>query len=377
EIIRGAGGERMGRWHSRVRGLPEYGGELPVAALAEEIETPGEGQVRALVTQSGNPVLSSPNGARLERALATLAHYVAIDFYLNETTRHAHVILPPTGPLEREHYDLVFNALAVRNVAKYSPALRKRDRDARHDWEILGQLTERITLGRRSRWQGRVMRTLGPRRLLDLALRTGAYGAGIVARGKGGLTVKALEQAPHGVDLGPLRPAFPERLRTAGKRVVLAPAPLVADVARLAAWLAEHDAARAVMPDALALIGRRALRSNNSWMHNSARLVRGRDGCTLHMHPHDATARGLADGERVTVTSRTGSVTVAVEVTEAIMPGVVSLPHGWGHTRAGTRQEVAAAHAGASINDLTDEQRIDALCGNAAFSGTPVRVARA
>jgi anaerobic selenocysteine-containing dehydrogenase len=431
EVVRGKGGSRMGRWRSRVRGLPEFDGELPVAALADEIETPGEGRVRALVTQSGNPVLSTPNGARLDRALASLDFMVAIDFYRTETTRHAHVILPPTGPLERDHYDLAFHALAVRNVARFSPALRKRDKDARHDWEILAALGEGLSGDRRARWQVKVMRTLGPARLVDLALRTGPYGAGVIARGRRGLALATLRESPHGVDLGPLRPAFPERLRTPDRRIALAPADFVADVARLEAWLegavtagtagtaggagGAGPGARAVDPtdeevsrpphtsvspgspaspaspavpavravdavdavDApLSLIGRRLLRSNNSWMHNAERLVRGKPACTLLIHPDDATARGIATGDTVRLASRTGSVDVPAEVSDAMMPGVVSLPHGFGHTRPGTGQRIAAAHAGASINDVTDEQVVDAASGNAVFSGVPVTVAR-
>ena len=382
EVVRGAR-SRMGRWRSRVRGLPEFDGELPVAALAEEIDTPGEGQVRALVTQSGNPVLSTPNGARLDRALASLDFMVSIDFYLNETTRHAHVVLPPAGPLERDHYDLAFRALAVRDTARFSPALRARHKDERHDWELLAALAEQLGGDRRARWQVKVMRTLGPARLVDLALRTGPYGAGVLARGRTGLTLKALRAAPHGIDLGPLRPAFPARLRTANGRIDLAPAALVADIARLAAHVdgigAATSAPGAGTTDAggtLALVGRRELRSNNSWMHNAERLVRGKVRCTLLVHPADAAARGIADGDTVRVTSRTGTVEVPVQLSDAMMPGVVSLPHGWGHGRAGTRLGVAAAHAGASINDLTDDALVDEGSGNAAFSGVAVTVVR-
>jgi anaerobic selenocysteine-containing dehydrogenase len=363
-------GVRFGRWTSRVRGLPEFAGELPVSALAEEMDTPGEGQVRALVTHAGNPVLSTPNGGRLDRALAGLEFFVAIDFYINETTRHAHVILPPTAALERDHYDLVFHALAIRNTAKYSPPFATKPDGAMHDWEILLELTQRMRRGFWNRLRGRMRTTIlarsGPRGLLDRGLRRGPYGGD-------GLSLARLERSPHGVDLGALDACLPGRLRTKDKRIQLVPVVLAADLARL-------DAAAPVdAPEdgTLSLIGRRELRSNNSWMHNSARLVRGDRLCTVLMHPDDAARRQLADGDRVRVTSRVGSIELALERTDSMMPGVVSIPHGWGHGRDGARLAVAAAHAGASINDLTDDARIDALTGNAGFSGVPVRVARA
>ncbi len=368
---RSSDGVRFGRWKSRVRGLPELAGELPVAALAEEIETVGPGQIRALLTHAGNPVLSTPNGPRLAQAIAGLEFYVAIDFYLNETTRHAHIILPPTFALERDHYDLVFHTLAVRNTAKYSAPIFPRPADARHDWEILNELTWRVhgTAGARAR--AITLSMLTPRRMLDIGLRQGPYGAGFVPFASG-LRMSTLEQQPHGVDLGPLQPALPARLRTADRRVHLAPPLLLNDIPRLEATLDNQ-----VGTETLSLIGRRALRSNNSWMHNSERLVRGKNRCTLQMHPRDAGARTLIEGESVRVESRVGSVIVPVEITNSVMPGVVSLPHGWGHGKRGTRLTIANAHPGVSINDLTDDQRIDALTGNAGFSGVPVQVVRA
>lgn len=377
EVVRRGGGlgtPRIGRWRSRVRGLPEYAGELPVATLAEEIETPGEGQVRALVTHAGNPVLSAPNGARLDRALATLDFFVAIDFYVNETTRHAHVILPPTSPLERDHYDLVFNALAVRNVAKYSPPMQPRAADARHDWEIFNALTRRLARGgmrarAAARLRAGIAGTLGARGLLDLALRFGPFGNAYNPVGKG-MSVRRLRREPHGVDLGALQPVLPGRLRTPDRTVRLAPPELLADVARLERTLEEAPS----RGDTLVLIGRRSLRSNNSWMHNAERLMRGADRCTLLMHPADAAARALVDGARVHVSSRSGEIEVPLQVTDAVMPGVVSLPHGFGHGRPGVQLAVAARHPGASINDLTDDTRLDALSGVAAFSGIPVEV---
>jgi len=379
DLIRGdqrrGGRPRFGRWKSRVRGLPEFAGELPVAVLAEEIETAGAGQIRALVTHGGNPVLSTPNGARLDRALASLDFFVAIDIYRNETTRHAHLILPPSSPLERDHYDLAFHVFAVRDTAKYSAPVFAKPSDARHEWEILNALTARLTGGLQARLKGALLQFGGPRRLLDIGLRRGPYGAGFRPGGDG-LTLARLQRSPHGVDLGALKPAFPERLRTRDRRIQAAPAEFVADVARLeAAWLS--DAAQSANDDTLALIGRRTLRSSNSWMHNIDRLVRGKDRCTLLMHPDDAAARGLSDGTRVRVTSTVSVIDAPLEVSDEMMRGVVSLPHGWGHGRAGTALKVAAAHRGVSINELTDDQRVDALTGNAAFSGVRVRISGA
>ncbi len=384
------GGGKFGRWRSRVRGLPEFGGELPVAALSEEIETPGDGQVRAMVTHAGNPVLSTPNGMRLDRALRGLEFMVSFDLYVNETTRHAHVILPPAFALERDHYDTVFHMLAIRNTAKFSPAVFAPGDGAKQDWEILSQLTSRLRRGtvaevEKAREGDAKRATLGPRGLLNLGLRAGAYGmnssyaeranggGAVGEHTTGGLSLAALEAAPHGIDLGALAPCLPERLRTESKRIALSPPMIAADVARLEREWGAADAART---GTLSLIGRRDLRSNNSWMHNSTRLVRGKRRCTLYMHSADATARGVTDGETVHVSSRVGNVAVELEITDDIMPGVVSLPHGWGHDRDGVRLHVARAHGGVSINDLTDDQRLDELSGNAAFSGTRVTVMR-
>ncbi|MFP2958641.1 molybdopterin-dependent oxidoreductase [Myxococcus sp. 1LA] len=371
----------FGRWKSRVRGLPEFAGELPSAAMAEEMDTPGPGRVRALVTVAGNPVLSTPNGARLEQALAGLDFMVSIDPYLNETTRHAHLILPPVSPLERSHYDVAFHALAVRNTAKYSPALFQPGPAGRQDWQILLALQHRLLTLRRGRPSVRAtlkyqaLSRLGPERVLDLGLRLGPYGARFHPA-KQGLSLAKLRQAPHGIDLGPLQPCLPQRLQTKDRRIHLAPELLVADVRRLREAFS-RDAASTPGSGELLLIGRRHLRDNNSWMHNVPGLLKGKPRCTLMMHPEDAARRELADGMEATVTSRVGTVTVPIHVTDEVMPGVVSLPHGYGHGRQGTRLAVATAHAGASHNDLTDEQTVDALCGNAAFSGTPVRVLRA
>jgi len=354
---------------SRVRALPEFGGEWPMAVLAEEIETPGPGQVRALVTSAGNPVLSAPNGARLERALAGLEYMVSIDFYLNETTRLAHLILPPTAALEHDHYDLVFHLLAVRNTAKYSPALFAAAPDARHDWQIFLELSRRLAAakgrhGLVSRLTHAALRRLGPHGLVALLLRLGPRGS--LNPFKRGLSLGRLATAPHGIDLGPLEPCLPERLYTPGKRIALAPPQFVADIERLAATRWEADGLR--------LIGRRDLRSNNSWMHNSARLVKGPERCTLLMHPDDAGARDLLHGRRVQIASRAGSVEAVLEVTNTMRTGVVCLPHGWGHHRDGVRLRVARERPGVSLNDVTDEQAVDTLSGTAVLNGVPVEV---
>jgi anaerobic selenocysteine-containing dehydrogenase len=387
-----------GKFRSRVRGLPEFSNELPVAVLAEEISTPGIGQVRALFTMAGNPVLSTPNGVQLDAALSQLEFMVSIDLYLNETSRHAHLILPPASPLERSHYDIALSGFAVRNVAKYSPPLFVKPADARHDFEILAEIARRVrsrpgAIGARLGLQLKdsVVGRLGPDGMLDWMLKTGRYGVpnagairllgglpGFGALGKllaapdrqpAGVTLQRLRAEPNGVDLGPLGTAFPRRLATADGRLALAPALFVADLRRAAAALAEP------VPE-LALIGRRHVRSNNSWMHNSQRLVKGKPRCTLLMHPEDAAVRGLHSGEKARVTSRVGCVEVPVEVNADVRRGVVSLPHGWGHGRRGVRLSIAAAHAGVSINDLVDEQRIDALTGTAVLNGTPVTVER-
>jgi anaerobic selenocysteine-containing dehydrogenase len=367
----------FGRWHSRVRKLPEFGGELPVATLAEEILTEGDGQVRAFVTLAGNPVLSTPNGRELDRAFASLEFMVSIDCYINETTRHAHIILPPSSPLERGHYDIAFHLLAVHNTTKFSPPLFERSRETRHDWEILFELETRM---KHNGIVGGVKRKLGkqfftPERILDLGLRFGPYGARLNPFSKG-LTLRKLRKAVHGIDLGPMTPCLPGRLQTADKQIDLAPVVFVKDVERVKTRFLAETAFDS--NGHLLLIGRRQLRSNNSWLHNSERLVKenpAKPRCTILMHPIDAADRDLLHGQKVVVRSRVGSIMLPVEISEEIMRGVVSIPHGWGHDRSGNQQSVAQQHAGASINDLTDQQTVDALCGTAAFNGTAVTVA--
>ncbi|HWF53142.1 MAG TPA: molybdopterin-dependent oxidoreductase [Solirubrobacteraceae bacterium] len=389
-------GVRTGRWQSRVRTLPEVLGELPVSCLAEEIDTPGPGRIRALISVCGNPVLSTPNSDRLDAALPQLDFMVSLDIYVNETSRHADVILPAPSPLRRPHYDLALYQFAVRNVANYSPPALRAEPGMPDEWMtilrlaaiaaglgphadlevfdagVARTLVERELSTPGSRVAGRSTEELmaaleprvGPERLLDLMLRTGPYGDGFGAH-PDGLTLDLLERSPHGVDLGPLRPRLPGALRTPSGRVELAPEALLADVERLRASLGRK-------PPELVLIGRRQLRSNNSWMHNLPLLVRGPQRCTLHVHPRDAERHGLADGGDAILRSRAGSVTAEVELTDTIMPGVVSLPHGWGHSAAGARTRVAAAHAGVNSNILSDELAIDAPSGNAVLNGIPV-----
>jgi anaerobic selenocysteine-containing dehydrogenase len=353
------------RGRSRVRGLPEFSGEYPVATLAEEMETPGEGQIRALITMAGNPVLSAPNGKRIEAALPGLDFMVSLDPYRNETTRHADFILPPTSQLEQGHYDIALHAFAVRNTTKYSPPLFQPGSDSKHDWQIQLELATRIAekRGGKAAFVARALRMLmlrvGPEGVLDAALRTGPYR----------LSLNKLRQSPHGIDLGPLAPALPERLGTPDKRIVLVPEVLACDIQRLEAELDQLPS-----PQDLVLIGRRQLRTNNSWLHNSMAMVKGRDRCTLLMHPKDAEARGLESGQRVLLSSRAGAVEVPLQLTERIMPGVVSLPHGFGHDREGMQLSVASKHAGVSVNDVTDELEVDPLSGTAVLNGVPVRV---
>jgi anaerobic selenocysteine-containing dehydrogenase len=359
---------------TRVRGLPEFGSEFPVAALAEEILTPGEGRIRALVTAAGNPVLSTPNGRQLEQALEKLDFMVSVDFYINETTRHAHFILPPTFGLERDHFDLIFHMLAIRNTVKYSLPVFDKPPNARHDWEIFDQLIEnieKIDPTRRPSLAKRLLsRWLTPRRSIALGIRLGPRGAGWNPFADK-LTLGRILRHPHGIDLGPLAPCLPARLQTRNARIDLLPKALVADLERL------EQADTVSAGSMLRLIGRRDLRTNNSWMHNSRRMVKGPARCTLLIHPDDAAARALGPGELATVHSRVGEVSLPIEISTDMMPGVVSIPHGWGHHRPGIRLGVAQSHAGVSANDLTDETFLDALCGNAALNGVSVTVSKA
>lgn len=359
--------QRFDRWRSRVRDLPEFGGELPASTMAEEMTTPGEGQIRGLFVWAGNPVLSAPNGAAIDRALADLDLCVSVDLYVNESARHADFVLPALPPLSRDHYDLVFHVLAIRNTAKFVPAVLPADGDERSDGDIALGLAERITKRRgRSTFALRTARFLGVRGQLEWLLRMGPYG---LRRGLGGMSLRKLRRHPHGIDLGPLRPSLRDRMPF--DRIDLAPARFVEAAQAVLASPPRADDAGPV------LIGRRHLRSNNSWLHNQPRLVKGKPRCTLLVHPDDASRWGLANEGAARVVSAAGDVVVPVEVTDEIAPGVVSLPHGWGHDLEGVSWSVAKAHAGVSVNDLTDPDRVEPVSGNAVLNGVPVTVTAA
>ena len=393
---------RTGRWTSRARELPEVMGELPVATLADEMETPGPGQVRALLTIAGNPALTTPDAGRLEGLLASLDLMVCVDPYLNATTRHADVILPPPSVLEKSHYDLAFTALSVRNVAHFSPPVLERASGSPSEFEILARLAGiaaglgaeadvdllaaatvvgRVTVAvadPASSIYGRdadeILAALADRpveeKILDLLLRTGHRGDAFGANPEG-LSLEALERDPHGIDFGPLEPRLPKALATESGKVELAPPSLIADLERL-----EH-ALTIGASGGMVLVGRRQLRTANSWTQNVPALVRGRDSCVAQIHPEDAGRLGLVDGAIATVRSVAGSIAVPVEVTTTVMPGVVCIPYGWGHGLPGTRQSVASGHAGVNVNVLTDASVVDPLSGNAVLNGIPVTVAPA
>jgi anaerobic selenocysteine-containing dehydrogenase len=394
-------GFKIGRGKTRVRELPEIMGEYPVAALAEEISERGPGQLHAMITVAGNPVLSTPNSNRLDEALTQLDFMVSVDMYLNETTRHADVILPPPSQLQRGHYDLLLLQFAVRNVANYSPAPLPLDDGQPDEWQVMAKLAM-ILQGQgtdadpaivdESSISGLVRHSVsdpnspihgrdadeilamlaatghrGPERKLDFMLRTGPFGDGFGANPQA-VSLQTLIEHPHGVDFGALEPRLPEILRTPSGRIELAAPALVADVPRLAAAIATFA------DQGIVLVGRRHLRSNNSWMHNIEVLVKGKARCTLHVHPDNAAELGLVNGGYAHVTSRVGTVVAPVEVTDEIRPGVVSLPHGWGHGMAGTRLRVAGERAGVNSNVLADHAAIDPLSGTSVLNGIPVTV---
>jgi anaerobic selenocysteine-containing dehydrogenase len=391
-------GFATGRWHSRVSGYPEVLSEMPAAALAEEIDTPGDGQIKAMITIAGNPVLSAPDGDRLDRALDSVDFMLSIDPYLNETTRHADVILPPPPPSRAAHFDFALNNLAVRNNARYSPpALPTVGRPDEpeilcrlalilygmgHDGDpglvddqVIATTLTKETADPNSPVAGRAVEELtamliagpGYERRLDMMLRLGPYGDAFGAN-PDGLTLDRLKAMPHGIDLGPLQPRVPEVLKTRSGRIELAPEPLIADVARLRESLGRRD-------DGFVLIGRRHLRSNNSWMHNVPALAGGTNRCTLQIHPDDAAELGLTDN--AAVKGPGGDLVAPIELDPGMRRGVVSLPHGWGHDRSGTRQGVATHHPGVNVNQLNDGGLLDALSGTAVLNGIPVDIAPA
>ncbi|QJD57864.1 molybdopterin-dependent oxidoreductase [Pseudomonas sp. gcc21] len=361
-------------YQSRARGLPEFDSYFPAVTLAEEMLTPGEGQVRGFICVAGNPVLSTPNGRQMDEALEQLEFMVSIDFYLNETSRHADIILPPTGPLEHEQYDIVFNMLAVRNLARFSDPVFEPAEDARGDWDIVQGLTDRI-MALKNPDGAPARKAPTPEQILDHGLKTGPYGQGFTEYNSGEpvqrdepLSLEVLKRYPHGLDLGPMRESFPGYLFTADNTLHLTPTELVTDLGRALADL------RGTERSELMLIGRRDLRTNNSWMHNSQRLVKGSDRCALMINPADAARLGLETGKQARIMSRTGELLVSVQISDDIMPGVVSLPHGWGHDREGVSLRVAQSNPGINVNDITDDQVVDVLSGNAVFNGIPVSV---
>jgi anaerobic selenocysteine-containing dehydrogenase len=394
-------GFSIGRGHSRVRKFPEALGEYPASVMAEEIATPGEGQIKALITAGGNPVLSTPNTLALEESMKSLEFMVSVDIYLNETTRYADVILPSPSQLERSHFDLVFTGFSVRNVANYSEPVFERAADQPDEWEIflklagiaqgmgadadvaaiddftldafIGSITKDSSsptnglTAQQIREQLDATGARGADRMLDFMLRTGPYGDGFGAN-PNGISLTHMKQHPHGIDFGPLEPRIPEVLRTPSGKVELAPEPLLADLPRLAKSMNEFN------DEQLVLVGRRHLRSNNSWMHNIEVLVKGKERCTLQMHPNDARRVGVKEGSIARIASRVGAVDAVVELTSDIRERVVSLPHGWGHDMSGTRMNVAAKRAGVNSNVLTDENEMDPLSGNSVMNGIPVTI---
>lgn len=362
DLVGSTSGGHFNQWQSRISGLPEYAGELPVAALAEEMLSEGEGQIKALVTVAGNPVLSTPNGRQLDQALEGLEFMLSIDLYINETTRHADLILPSTSALENDHYDTTFNTFAVRNVTRFNRAILAKPEGALHDWEIFVGLAKAF-----AEKAGRELKpTMPPAQMIDRGLRAGLYGDGSDYK----LSLDTLREHPHGLDLGALKPNLGPRLKTVSGRIQAAPDVVMSDLARFA---------RVDAPSVgeLLLIGRRHVRSNNSWMHNYHRLVKGKPRHHLLMHPDDLVSRGLSDGQQVRVSSRVGVIEVQVLASLDMMPGVVSLPHGWGHTRPGVQMDIASQQPGESANDLTDERELDSLSGNAVLNGLSVQVAAA
>lgn len=356
----------FGRWTSRVGGLPEFNGELPVAAMADEIETPGEGQVHGMLMFAGNPVLSNPNGRRVEGALQGLDFLACVDFYLNETTRLADVILPPLGPLESAHYPVLELSMGVRNVARYAPPVVQPDPARPDDFRILSELLRRL-LRRRG---GTHHLTAAALRGFQRFVESEGLLAALLRLGPQDLTLEGVKAAVHGVDLGPLEPRGSRVLGTRDRRVHVFPELFAADLERL------RQPTPADEDHPLQLVSQRTTRSMNSWLNNSPILVKGRQRCTLKVHPEDARRADVTDATHVRVVSRVGAIEVPLEITETMMPGVVGLPFGWGHHREGTRLHVAAEHAGVSMNDITDERLFDAVCGTSVLDGVPVRVER-
>jgi len=381
QFVKLAGMNGHARWHSRVRGLPELGCDLPASILAEEIETPGAGQVRALVTVAGNPVLSTPNGRRLDRAMDQLEFVVAVDLYINETTRHADVILPPCWALADDHSEPLTPGVSLRSTVRWCPPVVQRAAGELADWEILLRLSQELGGGPTGmKWIDRGLRVAGwfgwrydPQHTLDMLFRIGPHGDRYLPWHRG-INLAKVKASPYGIDLGPARPGFTHRLHHKDGKIHLAAAPLMHALDQLAAELRAREAGAAAQDAPLLLIGRRELRTNNSWMHNVPALVSGRERCVLYVHPEDAQRAGLRDSEPAFLESRVHAGVVPVRVTDEVMPGVVSLPHGWGHAACVGGQSVAAAHAGVSANDFSDDQRVEGVVGQSILNGVPVRL---
>lgn len=371
--------KKFGRYFSRVSGYPETIGEFPVVALAEEILTPGDGQIKAMITAAGNPLLSTPNNTQLDNAFEQLDFMVSIDFYINETTKHADIILPPPSPLERPHYDLVFNHLAVRNYAKYSETLFEREKGALSEAQIFLDLTQAMApdgiLSKSKIWlKIQIMKWLGPEGILNKGIKQGPYGKNKHPDFKH-LTLKKIQQHSHGMDLGALKACFPAKILTENGNIQLAPEEFVQDLERLKKKFSEGSLRSDLVGEKrFTLIGRRDPRTCNSWMHNSYRLVKGKPGCIAHMNDQDAIELKIQNGQLIKISSRVGQISLPVEVTDTMMPGSVSVPHGWGHGDKQTKMSIANAHTGVSVNQLTDEKYVDELTGNAALNGVPVEI---
>jgi len=349
-------------FRSRVSNLPEFGGELPAVTMAEEILTPGDGQIKAMVTIAGNPVISSTNASESDKAFASLEFYVAFDFYINSTTCHADIILPPTSPLEHDHYDIAFFRLAVRNSTRFNAPVFAANHDSMHDWQIFNAVSAKIC-----ELKGKDFRPLpAPDIMVAQGIEHDHYGNH--QNPEMSLTLDKIKAHPHGLDLGPLVPGFVERLATESGQIMCAPDFLINDLKRLSESASERPA------DELLLIGRRHVRSNNSWMHNYHRLVKGKPRWQLMMHPEDMASRGLTNESEVRILSRVGEVTTTVIATDEVMQGVVSLPHGWGHKKYAVKMGIAAQQGGVNCNELTDDKFIDKVSGNAALNGVPVQV---
>ena len=347
-----------GRYQTRLSGRPEVLGELPAAELAPEIITEGQGQIGALITLASNPVISAPGGRQLDEALETLDLMVSIDMYVTETTRHADYILPPCGPLEKDHYPMFFAPLAIRNFAVYSAPLFEKAEGSKADWEIMADIAAAIGA---AKGENAAPEKIEPRVILAQMIESSPYD----------ITLDEIEAQPNGYDMGPLTPRLPERLKTQDGLIHCAPEMPMKD---LASFRADFTVPA---KDAFSLIGRRHLRSNNSWLHNSHRLLKGPNRCTLMMHPDDAAGLGLSDGDMAEVSNHVGAVELPIEITEDIMPSVVSMPHGYGHGRKGVKLSIAAEKPGVSMNDLTDPAIVDDLSGNAVLNAVPVQIKKA